>query len=481
MKRKTIYAVIAALCMMTFSVFAQEPTKTTTIDIKFKKWTGDLDGIVKRRLLRVLVAYNKTNYFQDKVVTRGIAYDAMKAFEADLNKKMKLGKLGVLVVFIPVSRDEIFTGLVEGRGDVAIANLTITPERLKLIDFTDPTYKNGSEIVVTGPGAPAIKTVDDLSGQQVFVRKSSSFYESLTTLNQRFKKEGKKEVILKLAPENLETEDYIEMANAGLVKILIVDQPIAEFWKQVFPNITLHPEAAIRTNVDYGWGIRKNSPQLKTELNAFIKTHGKGTQFGNMTLQKYLKGVKFVKSATSEAERKKFMELGTFFKKYGAQYKVDWVLMAAQGYQESGMDQTVKSPVGAIGIMQLMPPTGKELNVGDISQVEPNVHAGIKYMRFMMDTYYKDEPMDDLNKMLMTFASYNCGPGRMRGLRKDAESKGYNPNIWFNNVERSAAEKVGQETVTYVSNIYKYYIAYKLSIDEEAERKKAKEQIKKTG
>jgi membrane-bound lytic murein transglycosylase MltF len=480
MTRKTIYAVITALCILT-SVFAQEPTKTATIDIKFKKWTGDLDGILQRRVLRVLVAYNKTNYFQDKVVTRGVAYDAMKAFEADLTKKMKLGKLKLLVIFIPVSRDEIFPGLIEGRGDVAIANLSITPERLKLVDFTDPTYKNGSEIVVTGPGAPAIKTVDDLSGQQVFVRKSSSFYESLTTLNQRFKKEGKKEVILKLAPENLETEDYIEMANAGLIKIMIADQPIAEFWKQVFPNITLHPEAAIRSNVDYAWAIRKNSPQLKTELNAFIKTHGKGTQFGNMTLQKYLKSVKFVKNATSEAERKKFLELGTFFKKYSAQYKVDWILMAAQGYQESGMDQAVKSPVGAIGVMQVMPPTGKELKVGDIHQVEPNIHAGIKYMRFMIDTYYKDDPMDDLNKMLMTFASYNCGPGRMRSLRKDAESKGYNPNIWFNNVERSAAEKVGQETVTYVSNIYKYYIAYKLSLEEEAERKKAKEQIKKSG
>ena len=243
----------------------------------------------------------------------------------------------------------------------------------------------------------------------------------------------------------------------------------------------MHPDVAIRSNVDYAWAIRKNSPQLKAELNSFITTHGKGTVFGNMTLQKYFKNVKFVKSATSEAERKKFIELVTLFRKYGEQYHVDWLLMAAQGYQESRLDQTVKSPVGAVGVMQVMPPTGKELNVGDIHQVEPNVHAGIKYMRFMIDTYYKNEPMDELNKMLMTFASYNCGPGRMRGLRKDAASKGYNPNLWFNNVERSAAEKVGQETVTYVSNIYKYYIAYKLSLEEEEERKKAKEQMKKTG
>ena len=108
------------------------------------------------------------------------------------------------------------------------------------------------------------------------------------------------------------------------------------------------------------------------------------------------------------------------FKKYGARYKVDYLLMAAQGYQESTLDHTVKSPVGAIGVMQVMPPTGKELNVGDIAEIEPNIHAGVKYMRFMIDQYYKDEPMDDLNKALMTFASYNAGPGRVRQLRRES-------------------------------------------------------------
>ena len=238
----------------------------------------------------------------------------------------------------------------------------------------------------------------------------------------------------------------------------------------------------VRSNVDYGWAIRKNSPQLKAELNAFIKTHGKGTQFGNMTLQKYLKNVKFVKNATSEAERKKFLELGTLFKKYGDQYNVDWVLMAAQGYQESAHGSKCEKSRWCNRSHAGDATDRKRAECGGhFARLEPNIHAGIKYMRFMMDTYYKNEPMDELNKMLMTFASYNCGPGKMRTLRKDAASKGYNPNIWFNNVERSAAEKVGQETVTYVSNIYKYYVAYKLALEEEAERKKAKEQIKKPG
>jgi membrane-bound lytic murein transglycosylase MltF len=146
--------------------------------------------------------------------------------------------------------------------------------------------------------------------------------------------------------------------------------------------------------------------------------------------------------------------------------------MAAQGYQESTLDQNVKSPVGAVGVMQVMPPTGKELNVGDISKLEPNIHAGVKYMRFMMDQYYKDEPMDELNKALMTFASYNAGPGRMRQLRRETEKRGLNPNLWFGNVERITSEKVGRETVTYVSNIFKYYLTYRL-LAEQATRRDA--------
>ncbi len=148
--------------------------------------------------------------------------------------------------------------------------------------------------------------------------------------------------------------------------------------------------------------------------------------------------------------------------------------MAAQGYQESRLDQSVRSHVGAIGVMQVMPATGKELGVGDITQVEANIHAGVKYFRFMIDHYYKDEPMERLDKGLMTLASYNAGPGRIRQLRKEAARRGLDPNKWFGNVERVVSEKVGRETVDYVSNIYKYYVAYTLIRERELDRQRAK-------
>jgi len=242
----------------------------------------------------------------------------------------------------------------------------------------------------------------------------------------------------------------------------------------VFTNITVHDQAAVRTGASLAVAIRKNSPLLAAEFNAFLANHGPGTSFGNMMEKRYLVSTAFVKQATSEAERKKFSELVRLFKKYGDQYRLDYLLMAAQGYQESGLDRDARSQVGAIGVMQVMPATGKELNVGDIKELEANIHAGIKYMRFMIDRYYKDEPMDKLNKGLFAFASYNAGPGRIRQLRKEAAKRGLDPNVWFGNVEQIASERIGWETVTYVANIYKYYIAHQLISHQAAQRDQAK-------
>lgn len=441
-------------------------------------WTGDLDGMEKRRLIRVLTVQSRTFYFVDDGQPKGIVYDAFMQFEKDLNEQLKTGNLQISVVLIPVARNELLPGLISGKGDIAAANLTVTPERLKIVDFTDPTFPDADQIVVSGSQAPHIATIDDLAGKQIYVRKSSIAYQSLATLNAQFKKQGKPEILLKLAPDNLEDEDMLEMLNAGLVKLLVVDSFIATFWKQVFPNVTLHPDIKVGTTVNIAWAFRKNSPLLKKELNSFLKENGKGTMFGNTLFQKYLKKTQYVKSATIGTEAKKFLDTVALFKKYGDMYSVDYLLMGAQGYQESRLDQQVKSPVGAIGVMQLMPATGNAMKVGDIRQMEPNIHAGIKYMRQTIDQNFKDESsMDDFNKLLFAFASYNAGPARIKELRQIASERGYNPNIWFDNVEWIASEKIGGETVTYVSNIYKYYLAYSLLLEEREAKEKEMQQV----
>jgi membrane-bound lytic murein transglycosylase MltF len=449
-----------------------------------KPWTGDLEGMIERRVIRVLTVNSKTFYFHDKGTQRGTVVDFFRLFEEELNKrlaaekKLKQKHLKVQVVFIPVRRDQLLPALAAGKGDIAAANLTITPERQKLVDFTVAGMSNVSEVVVSGPASPKVTSLDDLSGKEFFVRKSSSYHDSLVALNKKFAAEKRPPVTLKEAPETLEDEDLLEMLNAGLIPLVVVDKHKADFWKQVFPKLTVHDKVAVRTGGDIGWALRKGSPQLKATLDDFVTRHKVGMATGNQLLTRYLKNVKYVKNAASEEERKKFLALIQYFQKYGDKYDVDWVLMGAQGYPESQLNQNAKSSVGAIGVMQVMPATGKELKVGDITETEANIHAGIRYMRFMIDQYYEKEPMTKLDKALFAFASYNAGPGRVRQLRAEAAKRGLDPNVWFQNVEYVAAEKVGQETVTYVSNIYKYYIAYRLVMERQAATKEAVEKLR---
>jgi membrane-bound lytic murein transglycosylase MltF len=454
----------------------QPPAKPATVrkapaEVLAKAWTGDFDGMVKRRRIRILTPYSRTHYFVDKGVPRGLVYDAGVKLEADINLKLKTTlATKVYVVVYPTSRDTLYRDLIEGRGDIVAAGVTVTPERAKLVDFTATTKSGVNEIVVTGPGAPPLATVDDLAGKEVTVRDKGIQQESLVAINERFKQQGKPPIVIRTVPTSLEDEDILEMVSAGLIKTSVVDDTTAGFWKQILPQVTLHPQIAVRENGALAWAVRKNSPQLLAVLNPMIEANREGTLFGNTLLRKYLGSAKFVKSATSAAEMRKFETLMEIFKTYSGRYNLDYLLMMAQGYQESQLNQAAKSHVGAVGVMQVMPATGKELKVGDIHQIDPNVHAGVKYIRFVIDQYFADEPMDRLNKGLFAFASYNAGPGRIRQLRREAQTKGLNPNVWFNNVERVAAERIGRETVQYVSNIYKYYIAYTLAMENEQPR-----------
>jgi membrane-bound lytic murein transglycosylase MltF len=381
------------------------------------------------------------------------------------------------VAIVPLPRDQLFQALNDGKVDFVAAALTITPDRRKLVNFSDPTRTGVSEVVVTAPDVPVPASVDDLSGREVFIRKSSSYYESVQELNKALAGKGKPPVVIKEAPEALEDDDILEMVNAGLADITIVDDFVADFWQQVLPNIKIQSGVSVRTGGEIAIGVRKDNPKMLQAANVWIKEYGPKTAFGNQMEKKYLESARYVKNAGADKERQKLQALVQFFKTYGSKYNVDYLLMAAQGYQESQLDQSARSHVGAIGVMQVMPATGKDLNVGDINLVEPNVHAGVKYFRFMMDEFYKDEPMDEINKALMTLASYNAGPGRMRQLRRETEKRGLNPNIWFGNVERITSERVGRETVQYVSNIYKYYVAYRLISDRMEARDRAKSAV----
>jgi membrane-bound lytic murein transglycosylase MltF len=434
-----------------------------------KPWTGDFNGMLERRYIRVLAPYSRTFFYNEMGIERGYAVELVRTLEAYLNKKLaaQLGKRPLTLIMIPTTRDRLLSGVANGLGDIAVGNLTVTDERKKVVDFvTAPDALKMSEVVLTGPKSPVIATVADLSGKTVHVRPSSSYHESLVALNALFKKEGKPPVNLVAVPDALEDEDMMEMLNLGMFEVIVVDDLVANMWAPYLPKVKVNKAVAVRTGGIAGWAIRKNSPGLQA---AILDGYVNAVQNTPRTLSRRLGTAAYrirqLQSSTGSAELKRFESTIELFKKYGKQYGFDPVMLAAQGFQESMLNQDARSPVGAIGLMQVMPATGKELGVGDITQAEANVHAGTKYMNQLMTTTFPDAKFDDINRALFAFAAYNCGPGNMAKLRKTAQERGLDPNVWFNNVEIVTAEKIGLETTTYVRNIYKYYVSYKLMMD----------------
>jgi membrane-bound lytic murein transglycosylase MltF len=321
------------------------------------------------------------------------------------------------------------------------------------------------ELLATGPKSPAIANLDDLAGKTVHVRGSSSYHESLVALNQRFKREGKKEITLVLMPDALEDEDLLEMLNTGLLEAVVVDDWLAKLWAPTFPKITLRDDVVLRQGGALGWAIRKNSPKLAAELDDFYLGWAKKQGVVEHRLRELGKRLKKLTDPTRDAEWKRFEAQVKLFEQYGTQYHFDPLMLTAQGYQESQLDQRVRSKAGAIGVMQITPATAKDLKTGDIQQVDANIHAGAKYMDQLMTRYFGDATFDEQNRTLFGFASYNAGPGAIARARTEAAARNLDPNRWFNNVEIIVAERVGAETTTYVRNIFKYYVTYKLILE----------------
>ncbi len=432
-----------------------------------KKWLGDYEKMVERRVIRFLVPYSKTFYFFDGATPRGLSYEAISQFEKEINKQLKTRHLKVHALIIPTARENLLDYLTEGRGDVVVGNLTITEDRQKVVDFADPLLTGVDEILVSGLDAPELKNPFALAGKEVMVRKSSSYYESLVQLNEVLKGSGKQPVKIIAADDNLEDEDILEMVEAGLVPLTVIDSHKGKFWQKIFKKIKFHEEIKLRSDGRIAWAIRKKSPQLKQVINGFVKKNKKGSLLGNILFNRYLKETKYITDSTHGKEMKRFQKMVVYFEKYGGKYDFDYLMLAALGYQESRLIQTTKSHVGAVGVMQILPSTAKDRNVNipDIKKLEPNIHAGSKYLRFLEDRYFNDPKMSRVNQQFFAIASYNAGPAKVAKLRAEAEKMGLDPNVWFRNVEVVAAKRIGRETVQYVSNIFKYYIAYTLLSD----------------
>lgn len=427
-----------------------------------KQW-GDLDSMIARRRIRVVVPYSLTYYYVDGTQRKGIAFDFLKLFEKNLNDELHFNPPRIGVVFIPVNRERVIPMVSQGYGDIGVGGFEHDSRGIEEVDRTEPMLAGLRHIIVGSKTAPALNSIADLANKEVYVRRGSDYEVSLAAMSDSLKKAGHAPIKIREVDPYFEIEDVLQLVNAGVIPYTVCYERIGKLWNKVLDSLTLYSNIALKEKVNIVWVVRKNSPVFKEKVDKFVEKNRIGTAIGNTLYSRYVTNPDRLKHLLSQQSQQNFFNLSTTFRKYGGEYSLDWVLLAAQGYQESRLDQKAVSPVGAVGIMQVMPfvAVSKQINIPNIHTADNNIHAGTKVMRYLIDTYFDDAGIDSLNQHLLALAAYNAGPTRVTRLRRETMSRGLDPNIWFDNVESVVAQRVGREPVNYVGNIYKYYTSFK--------------------
>ncbi len=438
-------------------------------------YLGDLDEIRKRKVLRVLVTYSRLDFFFDNGQIHGIQAGFFREFVKQLNTGIEDPTQRIRLIFLPVTFDQLIPSLAAGLGDVAAAFLSDTPARSRQVDFASGDIVSIKEIVVSHASAGKIEYLGDLAGKSIYVLRNSSYKEHLEILNQVLGQHNLPLIRIVEVDATMLSEDILELVNAGIFPITVADQYRAELWAKIMPNLNLHKEILIRKSRKAGWAIRKQSPLLKAALNEFIAQQGKGKLLGNILLGEYVTNPRWIKNPNAKSERARLNKYLPLFQKYGQKYGIDELALTALAYQESGLKHASQSPRGAIGIMQVMPDTAadKNVNIQSIDKLEQNIHASAKYLAFLRDHYYADPDLSENDRQAFIWASYNAGPAKVKSMRELTQQMGLDPDVWFGNVELAAGRLVGRETVDYVANVQKYYIAYQLADELQARKQQA--------
>lgn len=458
---------LAIFFLLVFFCFSTAKAVTTITDY----YTEDLEKILEKRVLRVLVVYDGVNYYFVDGHQSGLSVAMMAKFKSYIDEKyLQDSKIKLDIQYIPVPEDQVYSMLQKGVGDVVANFLIPRKKHIDNISFTDPLMDHISEVLVTNKNFPKIKNLKQLSGMTIYVKKSSKAIEILKSINLFFDNMHMKRVnIVKVDPVILDNE-LVEGVQNGIYPATILNSAKSKIWQWIFPNIVFHSEYPLSQDDTINWAVHSNNKELLETLNQFIALYNNKTPQGQKLQAIYLSPqastvAKYDKSHNVDTMGLKFADFEKYknlFQKYGERYDLDWRLLLCQAYQESSLKQNVRSERGAVGILQVSPTLAKQFHNGEYSfdSLEGNVQVGTMYLRYIIDSYFKDFYLDSYNQMAFALAAYNAGPGRIAFYRKEAAKRGLDGNVWFGNVEKIVAEKGLKETIIYVSNILKRYQAY---------------------
>jgi membrane-bound lytic murein transglycosylase MltF len=462
-------------------LFAEDEPLTEAevlIEAVLQPRTGGLDRIRDRGFLRMAVAPDPLMIAFDGERALGVAMEIARELELYMGSQPDAGRTPTVVVPTPMPRREVPDSVSDGLTD--FATLTVSTARQDPgLDYTQPLIREVTDVPILGPALAEVDGLDDLQGVPVYLAEGSRYVANAQALNAEREAAGLPLLDLRFVDGRLDDYDLIEMVEVGLIPATIATDFKGRFWSSVYPSISVREDLPLSEPARIAWTMRSDNPDLQALLDGFAETIKQGTMLGNTVLQRFAASADWIEDLGTDEARVRIDEVGPVIARWAEHYAFDADLLLAQAYQESRLDQGARSHVGAIGVMQVMPATAADPVVGipDVSTVEANVEAGIKYMRWLRDTFFDDPAIAPLDQTLLSLAAYNAGPGGVRRARRVAAEMGLDPDVWFENVEVAIQQAVSREPAIYVRNIFKYYVSYRLLNDLEAEVEQVREAV----
>jgi membrane-bound lytic murein transglycosylase MltF len=457
---------LLGLFFFVLPVVAEEGANPS-IMLEEKQWVGDFDQLKKKGAIRVLVPVSNPGFLVDGFRKYGYIPVTINTFQSYLNAN-EVADTFVRAIVIPASRSTILDRLVAGHGDLAVANLTITEERLKKVDFAAPIATGVQEIIVAAPNSPVLHTLQDLSGKTIFTRSFSSYHEHLLRLNKQFAAEGLAPVHIETVADELEDDNLLAIVGEGLIPYMVLDQRKLELWQDVYNNVVPYPNLAIDTNGEIAWVLRKNSPQLLKIVSDFSLHHQNAPIDLTALRESTKKDVLHFNNLTEE-NIQRFVQLYPVFVKSGTKYGINPLLLAALAFEQSGFSEEKVGNNGELGIMQLAPFIEREVDVEpteeDAQALELHITAAAKYLASLRENNFMDLADDPKNQMIFVLAAYLNGPEKINEMRWITGKMGKNGNKWFNEVNVTVSRLVGRESVRAVRAIALYLVTYRMAIE----------------
>jgi membrane-bound lytic murein transglycosylase MltF len=418
----------------------------------------DLDAIRDKQVLRVLVNQSRNSSGGVKGQEIGVEFQRLQAFEHYLNAQAGDGRK-VTFKIVPKAKNQLLTALERGEGDLVAPGELLDATQSKGVQASEPVVRDVPLVLVGVRGQRSLRHLEQLSGRTLSLPTGSAADEALHQLNRRLELRKLPPAKIEWVDPSLAVEDVLEMVQAGIYPLTLVEQPIAERWARVMPRLRLDRSLIVKTEGDINWFVRSDATQLRASVDGFLDAY-KPANGRDEAFEKAYKNMYRVNNPLVRGNMDKLEQLRPTLQRHADAQGIDWLDLAALAFKESKLNPGAKGSGGATGLLQITPTAARRVGVGNIQNTDNNVQAAARYMALIQRKFFSSPRVNERERMAFVLAAYNLGPERVQRMRKEARKRGLNPNQWFFQTERIAMEQGGENVVTFVNSVNKYYLAF---------------------